>query len=46
MAKLTGRKNYDELVAVYRRTLEAFSDGFYLPRFEALLKDLETKGPQ
>jgi hypothetical protein len=39
-ARLTGREDYDQLVATYRSVLQNDSKGFYLPRFEALLSDL------
>jgi hypothetical protein len=41
VAKLTGRKNYGELVSVYRSILKADNNGFYLPAFESLLEKLE-----
>jgi hypothetical protein len=42
VAKLTGRKNYDELVSIYHGILEKDNGGFYLPAFEALLNDLKS----
>lgn len=42
VAKLVGRDNYDELVSVYREKMRHDAKGFYLPWFEALVKDLET----
>lgn len=41
VAKLTGRKNYDELVSIYRSILIKDNNGFYLPAFESLLDRLE-----
>jgi hypothetical protein len=41
VAKLTGRKNYGELVSVYRSILKTDNNGFYLPAFESLLEKLE-----
>lgn len=42
VAKLLGRDDYEELVSIYRETLQQEAKGFYLPRFEALVQDLET----
>lgn len=39
-AKMTGRQNYDELVAVYRKRVERLDKGFYLPQYEALVHGL------
>jgi hypothetical protein len=44
VAKLTGRKNYDELISIYHAVMRVDSNGFYLPDFEALLSDLEGVG--
>lgn len=41
VAKLVARPNYNLLVSVYTQTMQGFSNGFYWPRFEALLIDLE-----
>ena len=46
VAKLVGRPNYPELVAVYSEILSRSDKGFYLKRFQALLKTLETIGPE
>ena len=40
-AKLSGRRNFDELVGVYREKLGRISRGFYLARFEKLVTILE-----
>lgn len=42
VAKAVGRKRLNHLAKTYRRKLSAFSDGFYLPQFDALLSDLQT----
>jgi hypothetical protein len=41
VARMVGRPNYRDLVEVYRRKLAQISNGFYLPKFEALVADLE-----
>ena len=40
VAKLRGRRNYDELTSIYRSTLEI--NKFYLAGFDRLLLDLDT----
>lgn len=45
VAKLVGRKNYDALASIYRGMLQHDSKGFYLPQFEALIRDLEASAP-
>jgi len=40
VAKLTDRKDFDALVATYREKLQHDANGFYLPPFEALIRDL------
>jgi len=40
VAKSVGRPKYPELVEIYRRKLALISNGFYLPKFEALVADL------
>lgn len=42
VARLTGRDDYDALVATYREQLQQDANGFYLPPFEALVEDLKT----
>lgn len=42
VAKLVRRKNYDDLICAYREMLRGDSNGYYLPRFESLLTDLEV----
>ena len=44
VAKLTARTNYDELVSIYRATLEKYMNGFQLPTFDALVLDLQAIG--
>ncbi|HEY1548554.1 MAG TPA: hypothetical protein VGG28_12070 [Kofleriaceae bacterium] len=44
VAKLVGRHNYRELVDVYRGVLRK-ADGFHLPRYEALVQQLEAVEP-
>jgi hypothetical protein len=41
-AKLAGDPRYERLRAVYAEYLRSTHDGFYYPRFEDLLKDLES----
>jgi hypothetical protein len=41
VAKLVGRPNYEELAAFYTEVMTKDNKGFYLKRFEALLKSLE-----
>lgn len=43
-ARIVCRENFDELVAVYRTKLERLDRGFYLPQFEALLRNLAEHG--
>lgn len=45
VARLVGRPNYDELVAVYRKTLETTDKGFYVSRFEDLVDSLRDMRP-
>jgi hypothetical protein len=45
VARLVDRPNYDEVVEVYSQTMRSVSDGFYWPRFEALVADLARRGP-
>lgn len=48
VAKLTGTAEYDRLVRTYRKQMEGYASGFYLPRYEALvasLDDPETTRP-
>ncbi|MBM3759560.1 MAG: hypothetical protein FJW36_04865 [Acidobacteria bacterium] len=40
VAQLVGRPKYSELVETYRQKLALISNGFYLPKFEALVADL------
>ncbi len=40
VARLTGRRDFDALVASYREQLQHFSNGFYLPPFDALVQNL------
>jgi hypothetical protein len=42
VAKLTGRPNYDQLVDIYGDVMRRSDEGFYLKRFEALVKSLES----
>ena len=39
VASLIGRPDYDALASAYTGILRDFSNGFYLPRFEALLRE-------
>ena len=43
VAKLTKRSNYDELKETYFTRLRSFADGFYLPSFERLAVDLDSR---
>jgi hypothetical protein len=40
VAGIVGRPNYADLVGVYRQKLALISNGFYIPKFEALVADL------
>ncbi len=40
VAQMVGRPKYSELVETYHRKLALISNGFYLPKFEALMADL------
>jgi len=40
VARMVGRPNYRELVEVYGQRLAQVSNGFYLPKFEALVAEL------
>lgn len=42
VAKLVGRPNYDELVALYTDVMTRDNDGFYFKRFQELLTLLKT----
>lgn len=42
VAKLVGNSRYSKLVEIYSETLRRESNGFYLPRFEELVADLEN----
>ena len=44
-AKLNNRSNYNELVEIYRQQMGRFANGFYLPRYEALVGHLEASDP-
>jgi hypothetical protein len=45
VASLVGRPDYEVLADAYSEILRAFSNGFYLPRFEALLRErAEARG--
>jgi hypothetical protein len=46
VAKLSGRSDYDELVHIYTDMMRRVSKGFYLERFEALLRSLEGVHPE
>jgi hypothetical protein len=46
VAKLSGRRDYDELVEIYTDKMRSVSKGFYLERFEALLRSLESVQPE
>ena len=46
VAKLRGRLGYDQLAALYTETMAADNKGFYLQRFQALLKSLELIEPE
>lgn len=41
VAKLSARPDYDSLASVYIQIMQGFSNGFYWPRFEDLLRDIE-----
>jgi hypothetical protein len=43
VACLTGSADYDALARTYSEVMLGFSNGFYLPRFEALMNDLATE---
>jgi hypothetical protein len=43
VARLVQRPDDDELARVYLRQMRAFSDGFYLPRFQALVDYLAER---
>jgi hypothetical protein len=45
VAKLVGRHNYGELVAFYTDVMTRDNKGFYLKRFQALVKSLESVEP-
>lgn len=40
VARMIGRPDYADLVEVYRQKMAQISNGFYLPKFEALVTDL------
>lgn len=42
VAKLVGRRDYDQLADFYMGVMSGDSKGFYLKRFQALLKSLES----
>jgi hypothetical protein len=42
VARLVGRSNYGELVAAYANIMTQNNKGFYLSRFQALVKSLES----
>jgi hypothetical protein len=42
VAKLVGRSNYDQLAAFYTEVMTQDNKGFYLKRFQALMKTLES----
>jgi hypothetical protein len=44
-AKLVGRSDYDRLVTFYTQVMTENNKGFYLKRFQALLKTLESVEP-
>jgi hypothetical protein len=46
VAKLSGRPDYDELVRIYTDMMRTVGKGFYLERFEALLRSLEAVHPE
>ncbi len=41
VAKLVGRKHFDELAEIYYKSAQNDNAGFYLPQFKSLLKDLK-----
>jgi hypothetical protein len=45
VAKLVNRPNYQALAEIYAALLSQSDGGFYLPRFQALQKDLEALRP-
>ena len=45
VAKLVGRTDFDRLAASYLDIMREDNKGFYLKRFEVLLKSLETVEP-
>ncbi|MBS0260862.1 MAG: hypothetical protein JSS02_02810 [Planctomycetes bacterium] len=45
IAKLVGRENFNEIVAVYRTFLQTFNNGHFLPSFEMLLEPLRDIHP-
>lgn len=45
MARLLGRPNYQELAAFYVDVMTRDNKGFYLKRFQALLKSLDAVEP-
>lgn len=46
VAKLRGRADYDQLAAFYTEMMTLDNKGFYLQRFQALLKSLESIEPE
>jgi hypothetical protein len=46
VARLVERPGYDELARVYQEQMRVWSDGFYLPRFEALMRYLAERSPE
>jgi hypothetical protein len=43
VARLARRPDYDELELVYQEQMQVWSDGFYLPRFQALVRYLAER---
>lgn len=41
VARLVGRSNYSDLVAIYRRRVAKMNSGFYSPQYEALVQRLD-----
>jgi hypothetical protein len=46
VARLLQRPDYDELAHSYREQMRLWSDGFYLPRFQALMDYLAVRTPE
>jgi hypothetical protein len=46
VAKLVGRPNLTELIDVYTDVMTRMDKGFYLKRFESLVRSLQTLSPE